>query len=367
MKKTYLQRVSWIVIIAYASVSGCAGTNTCSNQETLKNAFCPYSIRNQGLDIADSKTDPSIQLCVPSAVNARTFVVGRQDGELRVKRIYDDMISPELAYGEDVIISDGKCFWNPHLDRKAMICGWEDVNCSSPFSRVSFEGAAGTAILVTYIATGGLALLLGLKNEAISTTAFSDIVRDLSIPFYFEDTAALPGVAGTRLTVVKVDGGDRVSVPAGSFVRYHNKTLFQPVAGRFTAGRIEPLYHSKNDLLFLTNTPLARYAEAKNALSQFSEGSLLKHDDYLVTRDRNVVYVNNQQGKGFVDGADLTKIEDSAGFLVVTNDEADLKASLNGQVIDTVGLGTNIGSLLPGEKKLLVFSSKGKKRRFIKK
>jgi hypothetical protein len=227
-----------------------------------------------------------------------------------------------------------------------MICGWEDVNCSSPFSRVSFEGAAGTAILVTYVATGGLALLLGLKNEAISTTAFTDIARDLSIPFYFEDTAALPGVAGTRLIVVKVDGGDRVSIPAGSFVRYHNKTLFQPFVGRLTAGSIEPLYRSKNDLLFLANTPLTRYAEAKNALSHFPEGSLLKHDDYLVTRDRKVVYVDNQQGKGFVDGADLTKIEDSAGFLVVTNAEVDLKASLSGQVIDTMGMGTTIGPLL---------------------
>jgi len=346
VKKKYLQRVSWVVIFAYVSVSGCAGTNTCSNQETLKYAFCPYSIRNQGIEITDNKTDPLIQLCEPSTMKARTFVVGRQDGELRVKRIYDDRVSPELAYGEDVIISDGKCFWNPHLDRKSMICGWEDVNCSSPFSKVSFEGAAGAAILVTYIATGGLALLLGLKNEAISTTAFSDIVRDLSIPFYFEDTAALPGVAGTRLIVVKVDGGDRVSIPAGSFVRYHNKTLFQPFAGRLTGGRIEPLYRSKNDLLFLANTPLTRYAEAKNALSHFPEGSLLKHDDYLVTRDRKVVYVNNQQGRGFVDGADLTTIEDSAGFLVVTNAEVDLKAALNGQVIDTVGMGANIGSLL---------------------
>jgi len=346
MKKTYLQRISWLMIFAYVSVSGCAGTNTCSNRETLKNAFCPYSIRNQGIDIADNKAEPSIQLCEPSIMKARTFVVGRQDGELRVKKIYEDTVSPELAYGDDVIISDGKCFWNPHLDRKSMICGWEDVNCSSPFSRVSFEGAAGTAVLVTYIATGGLALLLGLKNEAISTTAFTDIVRELSIPFYFEDTAALPGVAGTRLTVVKVDGGDRISIPAGSFVRYHNKTLFQPFTGRLTGGLIEPLYRSKNDLLFLTNTPLARYAEAKNALSHFPEGSLLNHDDYLVTRDRNVVYVSNQQGRGFVDGANLTKIQDSAGFLVVTNAEADLKASLNGQVIDTVGMGTNIGSLL---------------------
>lgn len=196
------------------------------------------------------------------------------------------------------------------------------------------------------IATGGLALLLGLKNEAISTTAFRDIVQDLSIPYYFEDTTPLPGVAGTRLIVVKVDGGDRVSIPAGSFVRYHNKTLFQPFTGPLTGGLIEPLYRSKNDLLFLANTPLTRYAEAKNALSQFPEGSLLDHDDYLVTRDRNVVYVNNLQGRGFVDGANLTKIQDSAGFLVVTNAEADLKASLSGQVIDTVGMGTNIGSLL---------------------
>jgi hypothetical protein len=103
MKQKNLQRVSWLVIFAYVSVSGCAGTNTCSNQETLKNAFCPYSIRNQGFDIADNKTDTSIQICEPSTMKARTFVVGKQDGEMRVKRIYDDRVSPELAYGEDVI------------------------------------------------------------------------------------------------------------------------------------------------------------------------------------------------------------------------------------------------------------------------
>jgi hypothetical protein len=346
VKKTYMRKVTWVLIFAYLSVSGCAGINTCSDQETVNKAFCPYSIRNQGLDIIDTTTEPEIKICVPLAVNARTFVVGTQDGELRVKSMYEDIVSPQLAYGEDVVISDGKCFWNPHLDRKAMICGWEDENCSSPFSRISFEGAAGTAILVTYVATGGLALLLGLKNEVISTSVFQDIVRDLSIPVYFEDTASLPGVAKTRLSIVKVEGGDRVSIPAGSFVRYHNKTVFKPFAGRIMEGRIEPLYKTRNDLIFLTNTPVALYAEAKNAVSHFPEGSLLNHDDYLVTKDRRVIYVDHDQGRGFLDGTDLAKIVDSAGNLVVTSAEAELKASLNGQVVDTIGMGTNIGSLL---------------------
>ncbi len=339
-------KVTWVLIVVYLSVSGCANINTCSNRETVNNAFCPYSIRNQGLDIIDNTTEPEIKICMPMAVNARTFVVGKQDGELRVKRMYEDIVSPQLAYGEDVVISDGKCFWNPHLDRTAMICGWEDENCSSPFSRISFEGAAGTAILVTYVATGGLALLLGLKNEVISASVFQDIVRDLSIPVYFEDTASLPGVAKTRLSIVKVEGGDRVSIPAGSFVRYHNKTLFKPFAGRITEGRIEPFYKTKNDLIFLTNTPVALYAEAKNAISHFAEGSLLNHDDYLVTKDRRVIYLDNDQGKGFIDGTGVTKIVDSAGNLVVTSAEAELKASLNGQVVDMIGMGTNIGSLL---------------------
>lgn len=92
MKKPYLQRVSWLRIFAYVSVSGCAGTNTGTIQETAGNAFCPYSIRNQNLDLIDNRTDPAIRICAPSAVNARTFVVGRQHGELRVKRMYDGMV-----------------------------------------------------------------------------------------------------------------------------------------------------------------------------------------------------------------------------------------------------------------------------------
>src|SRR3990172_6372938 len=346
MKKPYLQRVTRLVIIACLSVSGCTGTNTCTIQETAGNAFCPYSIRNQNLDLIDNRTDPEIRICAPSTVNARTFVVGRQHGELRVKRMYDGMVSPELAYGEDVVISDGTCYWNPGFDRGPMICGWEDENCSSPFSKLSFEGAAGTAILVTYVATGGLALLLGLKNEVISASVFTDIVRDLSIPFYFEGAAALPGVTKTRLTVMKVEGGEQVSVAPGSFVLYHNKTIFKPITGWIAEGRIDPLYKTKNDLLFLTNTPLVRYVEAKNAVSHIPEGSLLRHDDYLVAKDKKVIYVDNQNGRGFVDGADLTKTEDTAGYLVVTNAEAELKASLNGEVANTIGMGANIGSLL---------------------